>query len=95
MRRRGESIASELSIKSLFPQAEGPICAEWYSGQLRCPVGPIIEYRDSGFDSVYERDMLIDIANGHVERIVFRHNDAEPLQWIAHPPQPALSPSHQ
>jgi len=83
VRRRGGGATSPLSLAGLFPQSDGPVCADWYSGQLRCPLGPILRYRDSGYDSVYERDMLVDIAHGHVERIVFRHNDAEPLRVLA------------
>jgi hypothetical protein len=83
VRRRGGYATSPVSLAGLFPQAAGPVCADWYSGQLRCPTGAILRYRDCGYDSVYEQDMLVDIAHGRVERIVFRHNDAEPLRVLA------------
>src|SRR5262249_45932911 len=65
-------------LAQLFPSSGRLLCADWYSGQLRCPIGALVAFRDSEFDSVYEQDMLIDIACGHVERIAFRHNDELP-----------------
>jgi len=80
--RPGQEAGTELSLSGLFPQARGAVCADWYSGRLRCPVGDLLEYRDSGYDSLYEQDMLVDIACGHIERIVFRHNDVEPTRTL-------------
>jgi hypothetical protein len=83
VRRRGGYLTSELSLSGLFPQAQGPVCADWYSGQLRCPVGPLLR-SGAGGESVHEQDMLVDIDAGHVERIAFCHNDGEPLRVLAH-----------
>jgi len=83
VRRRGGYLTSELSLIGLFPQARGPVCADWYSGQLRCPIGPALRSGNGG-DTVHEKDMLVDIEAGHVERIAFRHNDGEPLRVLAH-----------
>ncbi|HEV8314674.1 MAG TPA: hypothetical protein VGQ23_16555 [Burkholderiaceae bacterium] len=84
VRRRGGYATSELSLKGLFPKAQGPVCADWFSGQLRCPTGPVAKDRDAGDDGVYSQDMLVDIEAGHVVRIAFRHNDGEPLRVLAH-----------
>ena len=84
MRRSGESAAAELSLTGLFPGTDGrPVRADWYSGRLRCPQGPLLRRCDAGYGNVYEQDMLLDIAQGRVQRIVFRHNDLEPLEVLA------------
>jgi len=70
---------AEFSLHGLFPDSHGPVCALWFCGQLCCPIGQILSYRDAGYGPVYERDMLVDVAHGRVERIVFRNNDVEPL----------------
>jgi len=82
VQRPGLQASSELSLAGLFPEAHGPVCADWYSGRLRCPLGEVLKYRDTGYDSLYEQDMLVDIARGRIERIVFRHNDVEPTQML-------------
>ena len=85
---------AERSLSGLFPDARGPVCAAWFSGQLRCPVGRILAYRDGAYGAVHERDMLVDVVAGHVERIVFRHNDVELLPLPAVPRRRAAwSPS--
>jgi hypothetical protein len=82
LRRPGEPTALELSLEALFPSCDGPVRADWYSGPLRCPQGPLLQRCDAGYGNVYEHDMLVDIERGRVERIVFRHNDIEPSRVL-------------
>ena len=65
--RKGNSIG----LHDLFPERAAPICADWYSGVLRCPQGKRLKTILFGFESVYEADLLLTIARGglvHVER---------------------------
>ena len=48
--------------------------ADWYSGQLRVPQGKEIEYVHMGFESRYERDLLITIEKGRVVHREVREN---------------------
>lgn len=43
-----------------------PIKAKWYSGKLRIPKGDIIQYIHRGFDSIYEKELIIEIEDGKV-----------------------------
>jgi hypothetical protein len=52
------------SIYDVFPDAEGPVFAEWYSGTLRCPLGKMLAYVHMDFESIYERDLFIEVERG-------------------------------
>lgn len=54
-------------LHTIFPDAKGPVFAEWYTGELRCPLGKQIDYRHIGYGSVHEKDLLIEICNGVVK----------------------------
>ena len=71
-----------LSLDSLFPCHDGPVWAQWFTGRLRCPMGLPLSLDDSIDETIYERDMLVDVEAGRVQRIAFRHNEAEPLHTL-------------
>lgn len=56
----------ELRLQHIFPNAKQPIVANWFSGQLRCPVGKLLRRVHLDFASLYECDLLIEIHNGQV-----------------------------
>jgi hypothetical protein len=56
-----------ISLKTLFPGDHSRIFAEWYSGELRVPLGGLIQYQHYGFGSVYQRDLFISIEKGAIK----------------------------
>jgi hypothetical protein len=47
--------------------ANGPLFADWVSGVLRVPRGPILRYVHMGFGSVFEQELQI-VVEGGLER---------------------------
>ena len=39
---------------------------QWFSGEIRVPVGRMIQYVHMGYESTYESDLLIEIIDGLV-----------------------------
>ncbi|HEX4852896.1 hypothetical protein [Arenimonas sp.] len=64
------------------------LLADWYSGQLRVPQGAEIEYVHMGFESQYERDLILTVEKG---RIVGREVRENPLLQRP-PPEPQYPP---
>ena len=57
------------SLKKLFPKAIRPgIKADWFSGKLRIPSGKMTQYEDTGYDSRFEKEIIITINHGEVLR---------------------------
>lgn len=40
--------------------------ADWYSGTLRVPDGPLLQYQHSGYASTYACELFLEIRNGVV-----------------------------
>ena len=53
----------EVGLEYLFPN-QNKVFAEWYSGTLRIPYGKMIYYQHSGYDSIYEKEILLKIESG-------------------------------
>lgn len=66
----------ELTLQHLFPNAGESIAADWFSGQLRCPTGPLLHRVHMGFASVYEGDLLIEVQHGTVINESVRTNSS-------------------
>jgi hypothetical protein len=58
----GESDA-QFAIIKIFP-GQKEVFAEWFSGQLRIPLGDIIKAVYGGYDTIYERDIILTIDHG-------------------------------
>lgn len=65
---------TEASLQTVFPDASGPVFADWYTGTLRIPQGDRLRYVHGGYASIYEQDLLIDIEKGVVTRTQVRQN---------------------
>ena len=59
----GELINKSVGMDYLFP-GQDKVLADWYSGVLRLPHGEIIRYIHQGYDSIYEKELLLKIVNG-------------------------------
>ena len=65
-----------LTLAQLFPGAGPRIAAEWFSGQLRCPLGQRLRRVHWDFESVYARDLLLEVHAGRLVRVSERTNPA-------------------
>jgi hypothetical protein len=57
-----------LPLDKLFPGRSQPILADWFSGSLILPQGKMTQYVHMGYESRYERYLVIDITNGQVTK---------------------------
>jgi len=72
------------SIHQLFPKAKNKmIKAEWFSGKLRIPSGPMTMYEHSGYDSRFESEIIITVEKGNVLKTVSL--DYTHQRLVAHP----------
>jgi len=82
-----------VKLKDVFPQYPEGLFAHWYSGELRCPRGKLLNYVHGGFMSTYEEDLFIEVRNGVVtaERVVVNGkgepdaNEGYAEKFICHP----------
>lgn len=71
-----------LRTEMIFSGRHVPILADWFTGTLRCPQGVRLQTRLLGWESVYERDLLIEIERGKVMGEHVRHNGCPiELHW--------------
>lgn len=62
---------AKYSLKKLFPRSKNkPVCANWFSGKLRVPIGNMIRYNHSGYDSRFEKEYIISIHEGEIVKVV-------------------------
>ena len=62
----------ERSLADLFPGYPDGVFAHWYTGELRCSKGQLLNYVHGGYASQYEQDLFIEVVRGVVvsERLV-------------------------
>ncbi|HMM54214.1 MAG TPA: hypothetical protein PKC23_04240 [Candidatus Desulfobacillus sp.] len=65
---------SEATLASVFPGFPDRVFAHWYSGILRVPQGRQLLYVHAGYNSRYERDLLLEVERGVVTATRTRHN---------------------
>jgi len=56
----------EVPLSAFFTGSSGPVMASWYSGNLLVPLGKRLEYIHMGYESRYEKYLVISIKNGKV-----------------------------
>jgi len=55
----------------LFPRSKGkPVKANWFTGKLRIPSGPMTMYEHSGYDSRFEKEIIITVDKGNILKTV-------------------------
>lgn len=77
----------EVGLEVLFPDSPDGVFARWFSGQICCPMGELLNYGRGGFTSVYESDLFIQIEQGVVvsERVVMNGEASTPVSLRAKP----------
>jgi hypothetical protein len=83
----------EVGLEVLFPDSPDGVFARWFSGQICCPMGELLNYGRGGFTSVYESDLFIQIEQGVVvsERVVMNGEAAPPIALRAKPDKDSKS----
>lgn len=77
--KKDGDVVTEKGIEDLFPGFAGGVFAHWYTGELRCPRGALLNYVPGGFSSVYEEDLFLRIQRGElIEERVVRNGTAAP-----------------
>lgn len=74
-----DNVLREVGLDALFPDYPDGVFAHWFTGELRCPSGALLNYVHGGFGSTYEKDLFLRVQRGVVleERIVI-NGQAEP-----------------
>ena len=54
------------SLKTIFSKSKTEVKAVWFSGKLRIPRGNMTQFEDSGYNSRFERELIITIDKGEV-----------------------------
>jgi hypothetical protein len=54
------------------------VFAHWFSGELRCPQGEMLDYVHGGYASTYEYDLLMEFKQGVLVNKHARHNKPPP-----------------
>jgi len=63
--------AEQFTIKNLFPKAKNrAVKASWFSGKIRIPQGNMTSYDDHGYDSRFEKEIIISVEKGMVVKTV-------------------------
>lgn len=55
-----------IPLSTFFPGSEGPVHATWFTGRLLVPLGKRLEYVHMGYQSKYERYLVVHIERGSV-----------------------------
>ena len=55
-----------IPLTTFFPDATGPVPAKWFSGKLLVPLGKMVQYQHMGYESEYEKYLIITVDQGKV-----------------------------
>ena len=62
-----------LTLADVFPGFD-KVFAHWFTGELRCPQGSLLNYVHGGYASTYEYDLLMEFKQGILVSKHARHN---------------------
>ncbi len=68
----------EATLADVFPGYPDRVFAHWYTGTLRIPQGERLKYVHQGYQSTYEKDLLIDVEKGVLKQRRIRENQMPP-----------------
>lgn len=60
-------------MADLFP-GKTEVWAWWFHGTIRVPLGEMLEYVHSGYESVYEKDLILSFRMGHLRSETIEDN---------------------
>ena len=62
-----------LKLSDLFPGFD-KVFAHWFTGELRCPQGELLNYVHGGYASTYEYDLMMEFKQGVLVHKYAKHN---------------------
>jgi hypothetical protein len=62
-----------LTLPDLFPGFD-KVFAHWFTGELRCPQGELLNYVHGGYASTYEYDLMMEFKQGVLVQKYAIHN---------------------
>ena len=70
-----------VTIQDYFPGARNKVFAHWFTGEIRCIKGALLDYVHGGYGSTYEEDLFIECKGGILigERLVINGKDEKGL----------------
>lgn len=63
-----------VGVSDIFPGYD-KVFAHWFTGELRCPQGALLDYVHGGYASTYEYDLLMEFKQGVLVNKHVRHNE--------------------
>jgi len=60
-----EEMYKTVDLSYLFPD-QNKVFAEWFSGEIRIPLGKMKQYVHMGYESKFEKDLYIEILSGKI-----------------------------
>lgn len=92
-------VMDNVPLTKVFPDARGPVHAEWFSGVIRVPRGKMLRYVHMGFGSLTEQNLYLTFKTGRLtaKRLVDNkefgatRSDSD-MQWVALAEQPVPDP---
>ena len=64
-----------VGLADIFPGYD-KVFAHWFTGELRCPQGELLNYVHGGYASTYEYDLLMNFKQGVLINKHAHHNEA-------------------
>jgi hypothetical protein len=59
------------TLKTLFRRSKNKLVkAKWFSGKLRIPLGKMTLYQHAGYDSRFEKELIVTVDKGNVIKTV-------------------------
>ncbi len=60
-----------VDLKYLFPD-KNEVFADWFSGEIRIPQGEMLQYVHLGYESIFEKDLMLKFEQGILidERVI-------------------------
>lgn len=64
----------KVDLNYLFPD-KSEIFADWFSGEIRIPQGEMLQYVHTGYESIFEKDLILQFKKGVlIDERVMRNN---------------------
>jgi len=63
-----------VGVSDVFPGYD-KVFAHWFTGELRCPQGALLDYVHGGYASTYEYDLLMEFKQGVLVNKHVKHNE--------------------
>lgn len=64
-----------VGVSDVFPGYD-KVFAHWFTGELRCPQGALLDYVHGGYASTYEYDLLMEFKQGVLVNKHAKYNEA-------------------